>query len=481
MARVLSRSVLLGCGLLLSACNDFGEQPGAPLPADRNATPSTPTTNDAKPSAPFVSGEALPPHVTDEIRARVAQKRPLRAEQLARGVDRGRAMPLPNGDLETSITLRGGTTEKIVTLGEARTYRAIARGLAADASVANQIRLHRALRAHTTIAEIDGAPLPSNEDLGNLSADELLSLNRRLADAHMRRAALTAPTAPTAPSAPPSADGDQMGSSNGDGVCIPGATRVWLPNIPLSGIPQRPYVSKVKRQASRGTCTAFALTSAIETSYNQIHGELRNLSEQHLYATAEYYWTGNNGLYGINLETTAEESEAQSYKWRWETQWEYNSSQTCTDYTGPCSNTVHQFPFLLGTYYDPVSGSNANVEADYIGELDTVSSNLTALKMAVAINYSLVVAIDVTANFGQNVDGVVAYPDTSTVGGGHALHVLGYVDNANLPTGMPQGSGGGYFVVKNSWGCAFGDEGYAYLPYDWVWAFGNFFVVVTSK
>ena len=28
----------------------------------------------------------------------------------------------------------------------------------------------------------------------------------------------------------------------------------------------------------------------------------------------------------------------------------------------------------------------------------------------------------------------------------------------------PSGAGGGYFVIKNSWGACYGDAGYAYMP-----------------
>jgi len=43
--------------------------------------------------------------------------------------------------------------------------------------------------------------------------------------------------------------------------------------------------------------------------------------------------------------------------------------------------------------------------------------------------------------------------------GGHALLIVGYDSNSTIP-------GGGYFIVKNSWGKNCGDKGYQYLPYD---------------
>jgi C1A family cysteine protease len=58
--------------------------------------------------------------------------------------------------------------------------------------------------------------------------------------------------------------------------------------------------------------------------------------------------------------------------------------------------------------------------------------------------------------------------------------LTGFVDNKDLPRGVPPGDGGGYFIVKNSWGCDFGDQGYAYLPYSWVKKWGNEMIAVTG-
>jgi len=51
-------------------------------------------------------------------------------------------------------------------------------------------------------------------------------------------------------------------------------------------------------------------------------------------------------------------------------------------------------------------------------------------------------------------------------GGGHAMLIVGYEDDASIP-------GGGAFIVRNSWGGEWGDGGYGRLPYAYVELFAT--------
>ena len=89
-----------------------------------------------------------------------------------------------------------------------------------------------------------------------------------------------------------------------------------------------------------------------------------------------------------------------------------------------------------------------------------------------AAGIPLVISYGVTPSFDAKAErvtnGLVSYVGGEHSRGGHASTVIGFVDNARLPMGMPAGSGGGYFIVKNSWGKCAGDGGYVHLPYDFV-------------
>lgn len=51
-------------------------------------------------------------------------------------------------------------------------------------------------------------------------------------------------------------------------------------------------------------------------------------------------------------------------------------------------------------------------------------------------------------------------PHSSPTGGGHAINISGYGLDSSIP-------GGGYFIIKNSWGSKCGDEGYQYMPFNY--------------
>lgn len=54
--------------------------------------------------------------------------------------------------------------------------------------------------------------------------------------------------------------------------------------------------------------------------------------------------------------------------------------------------------------------------------------------------------------------GMIGEPNDDTMGG-HAMEIVGYDDE------IPTTNGKGAFLIKNSWGTAYGNKGYIWLPY----------------
>jgi C1A family cysteine protease len=59
---------------------------------------------------------------------------------------------------------------------------------------------------------------------------------------------------------------------------------------------------------------------------------------------------------------------------------------------------------------------------------------------------------------------------TEQILGGHAVLIVGYKDNTTSKfkcfINKLIGKSNGYFIVRNSWGKDWGDNGYFYLPYE---------------
>ena len=89
--------------------------------------------------------------------------------------------------------------------------------------------------------------------------------------------------------------------------------------------------------------------------------------------------------------------------------------------------------------------------------VNTAPANLAAIKTALVSNGPLVTTMDVYADFYYYAGGVYEYV-SGAYQGGHAIVIVGYADDLTR-------SDGGYFIVKNSWGTGWGNQGYFYIGY----------------
>ncbi len=90
-------------------------------------------------------------------------------------------------------------------------------------------------------------------------------------------------------------------------------------------------------------------------------------------------------------------------------------------------------------------------------------TGLDEIKTCLASGYGVVLGFTVYSSFESDVvatTGVMPVPAIDEqVMGGHAVFAVGYKDD-------PSVSGGGFLIVKNSWGDGWGDKGYFYMPYE---------------
>jgi C1A family cysteine protease len=186
------------------------------------------------------------------------------------------------------------------------------------------------------------------------------------------------------------------------------------------------YVTSVRNQGNCGSCWAFATTAALE-SYTLIHGPYsqdKNLAEQILVSCSGagscnggYINKASDYIRGTGLP-------AESY-----------DPYTATNGTCPANSSWM-------TYTDKI------IAWKWVA---TTSPDVATLKNALFTYGPLVTTMNVYSDFYSYRSGVYSYT-SGTMQGGHGVLLVGYADDATV-------SGGGYFIVKNSWGTGWGESG----------------------
>jgi len=278
--------------------------------------------------------------------------------------------------------------------------------------------------------------------------------------------------------------------------------------------PLRNFVSPVKDQGERGLCWAFAAIGAVESRDQVQLGTTPDLSEQFLANRVKLLWAPNDWFDGGSAAFALNTAEDHFQRLPFEPAWTYNPSPgrpdnafdsgvvgtpasyfgACNDYSGSCwpvahqsdmvcttlqgdifcSYEVHSFPDAPGAgvrgsrvlpvwlngqpFDDRIMRAHLAAGRSLIGSFP-VYEGLRAAPAGIVSTY-LRQAMD--KKTGKLVDG--SYGD-------HLAQIVGFVSNEqlSLPGGPPSTvGGGGYFILRNSWGCDAGDAGYFYLPASYV-------------
>ena len=266
--------------------------------------------------------------------------------------------------------------------------------------------------------------------------------------------------------------------------------------------PLKKFVSPIKNQAQRGTCWAFAAIGAVESRERVQNNNPVNLSEQFLVNKVKQDWDSSDTEDGYWSDKALETAVNKGQVFPSEGAWTYNPANsrpypkydnTCAGYSGTCSDTAHEsrrtcttfiFTFcsyVKVTYLGPGVGSSRTNLVWSSGK----SFDLNRYRSLLAKGYTLLADFPVYVGVMDRATGgyVTDYSQTyfpsdgpnkgkEIAGsyGGHAVQLVGFLSNDTLSkyNSVSNIGGGGYFILKNSWGCGGGDGGYYYVPADYV-------------
>lgn len=316
-------------------------------------------------------------------------------------------------------------------------------------------------------------------------------------------------TTPPRPSQPQEELGGGFVTNPADGACRFTPTSALFGQMRGNAINQ---ITTIKDQGGRGTCMAFAYVSALESLIARRTKSAFNLSEQYAY----YWLRGDDGVLGDGAGWgDFNDIIGKQRMIPTEVRWKYNPSRSrvripadttkaitefrnsCLNYANQaCSDTTAQAQLVCqgGTNncawkpeWDIAPNAAFNFRAtqgtevwvalanNVLGSGDAARAYRRALlRQMIDRGDQLILGFNVDPAF--DAIGATGLPNLSLMGGkvrgGHAVHVVGYVNSGmqtydvkiaglvNVKLSLPTG----YFVIKNSWSCGFGDGGYAYLP-----------------
>lgn len=199
----------------------------------------------------------------------------------------------------------------------------------------------------------------------------------------------------------------------------------------------------IRDQGTQGSCAAFAVVSVFEYML-KTGGEkiTSNLSEAFVY-------------YNVRKKEDKQMEDCGSSVY--DTINVIHDQGVCTEELCPYLETDYTTEPTQPAYTDAMQRTIATAKS--ISLTSDTDRNARDIKSALADGYPVIVSLRICNSFNAT-KGFVKKPTTEEIQqesqGSHAMVVCGYSDKEK------------FFIVRNSWGTRFGDNGYCYIPYSYI-------------
>lgn len=224
----------------------------------------------------------------------------------------------------------------------------------------------------------------------------------------------------------------------------------------------RKYCSPVFDQGELGSCTANAASGMVGFYLNRLNGSSLPVSRLFIYKTTRNLMleTGDNGATIRSTMGSLALFGAPPEKY-----WEYVVKEFDVEPPAFCYSFASNYQALVYFKHEarPYSAVSAQIGASSQFEHDSVNSTLNSVKKHLCLGIPSMFGFTVYTSIRDAVDGKIAFPSVKeSVLGGHAVLAVGFDDSMKI------GSTTGALIIRNSWGSSWGDNGYGYLPYEYV-------------